>query len=123
MASGIQIDKRVMLRLIKTTPQNLKVFMDSVAEEIKTDVRVSFPAVSPSPAGGPPGIDTTALLQSINIEPVSEFGRAIHDGVLYGVVHEMGIGNHPPRPFMTPVFQDWANGKFEAAAKSFGLIK
>ncbi len=122
MSSNFTIDTKVMRKIAQQTPDRIGQFLDAVAISIKDDVRQSFPRMSPSPAGGPPGIVSTALLESINWEPEGKFRRVIHDGVLYGIVHEVGMGNHPARPFMTPVFKAWEQ-EFGPFAVNFGLIQ
>jgi hypothetical protein len=98
------LDDRVMRKIIKENPENLGKFLNVCAEWTKNHIRRSFPPVSPSPAGGPPGVDTGALRESIDWTPTAKLERAIHDGVEYGVYQEYGVdaNNLPPRPFMAP---------------------
>ena len=120
--SQFTIDTKVMQKIARNTPERIGQFLDAMAEEIKTDIMLSFPTDGPSAPGSPPAIDSTALQTSIDWERAGKYERAIHDGALYGVVHEMGDSTHEPRPFMTPVFEKWRD-QFESFAEDFGLIK
>lgn len=120
--SQFRVDTKIMQKIARNTPERIGEFLDAMAEEIVTDIKLSFPTDGPSAPGDPPAIDSTALQASIDWEPTGKFSRAVHDGVLYGVVHEMGDKNHEPRPFMTPIFEQWRD-QFESFAGDFGLIE
>jgi hypothetical protein len=120
--SQFTIDTKVMQKIARNTPERIGQFLDAMSEEMVTDIKLSFPTDGPSAPGQPPAIDTSTLLQSIDWERSGKFSRAIHDGVLYGVVHEMGDSTHELRPFMTPIFEKWRD-QFESFAQDFGLIE
>lgn len=64
----------------------------------------------PSPPGTPPHRQTGTLAGSIEYARATRGGRDVFivgptsPPAWYGVVHEFGGRNHPPRPFMRPAF-------------------
>jgi len=50
-------------------------------------------------------IDTGALLGSIAVTKQGTNSRWVHDGVEYGVYHELGTHRIGARPFMTPAVE------------------
>jgi hypothetical protein len=98
-------------------PGKVNTWLDGFAENMVTEIKLSF-GTSPSPPGGPPGVDTGALRASITWENTGPFERTISDGVEYGVELEDGTErNGGPRPFMRPVF-DRANQRIEGDARA-----
>lgn len=77
--------------------------ISAVAFECERYIKQSF-GTSPSPPGGPPGVDTGALKASIHTETVNALTRRVADAVEYGVYLEFGTvrNNHEKRPFMLP---------------------
>jgi hypothetical protein len=103
-------DLRKLKKVIQENPRNAAAAMDAAAQQMTNAIQLSFPPESPAPPGGPPGVDTNHLRPSIQWERVDAFTRKIHDGVEYGVYQEFGTDRGlAPRPFMTPMFQRWAN--------------
>ncbi len=112
MSSGLTFksDLRKLKQVIRDNPTRVTYGMDAAAQQMTNEIQLSFPPESPAPPGGPPGVDTNHLRPSIQWERVDEFTRKIHDGVEYGVYQEFGTDRGlEPRPFMTPMFQKWAN--------------
>lgn len=73
----------------------------AVAVECERYIKQSF-GTSPSPPGGPPGVDTGALRASIHTEAVNALTQRIADAVEYGVYLEFGTTRMGARPFMIP---------------------
>lgn len=117
----VEVDDTVLRKLISSTPEHIKAFMDAQAEDVKNDIRLSF-GESPSPPGMPPGVDTGTLTNSMDWTPDGDTTRYIHDGVEYGVYLEFGTEKMLPRPFMGPAFERKRQNIGEQA-QQFGLVK
>ena len=129
MADYVKLDMRGLDRVLREEPQKAERWLDGVAEEIVSDIKLSF---GTSPGGRsytrgsvthvasqpnyPPNVDTGALRASIRWENTGHFERTIMDGVEYGIYLEDGAENMQPRPFVGPVFHDW-RGKIALDAK------
>lgn len=120
---AVQKDTRVLQQLIRTTPQRADALLRAVATEIVGDIVQSF-GTSPSPAGGPPGVDTGALRASMawTPDPAAAHRLFVHDGVVYGVWLELGTERMAARPFVAPVFEEWRQRKFADFARKFGVF-
>jgi hypothetical protein len=147
MSSGIEvkIDMRVLLALSKETPARASRWLRGVAQEIVSDIKLSF---GTGPAGrayrrtggrrgkdgrfrgkvhiasappGPPAVDMGALRASITATVESPTRVIIHDQVEYGAHLEFGTSRMVKRPFFAPVLARWRNGKFADAARAEGL--
>ena len=114
---GITVDFSGLDRLLQAVPERVERFLDWEAESIVTDIKLSFVA-SPSPEGGPPGVDTGALRASITWEKTGNFERTVSDGVEYGIWLEDGVeqNNLGARPWMAPAFGR-AQERMESDAK------
>lgn len=106
MPSNVRIDTTGMERLLREEPGKVERWLDSVAQQMVTEIVLSF-GESPSSPGEPPGVDTGALRASIRWEKTARLTRQIMDGVEYGIWLEDGTPNMLPRPFMNPVFEYW----------------
>jgi len=115
-----KLDTAMLDKITRNNPDKLSRFVRSVAEYIKSDIVQSF-GTSIAPVGEPPGVDTGALRASMKVEQEGKFRCIVHDGVVYGVVHELALNGYP-RPFVVPAFER-ARGKFIEAAKAWGLFK
>lgn len=116
----IKVDFSGLQRVMRETPEKAERWLDGVAENMVTDIKLSF-GESPSPAGGPPGVDTGALRASIRWEKTGAMERRIMDGVEYGVLLEDGTEHIAPRPFMGPVFARWQRRVESDAKKNLGI--
>lgn len=136
MSDHYELDTSILDRLIQTTPEELSVWWDGVAESMTNDIKMSF---NTSPAGisykrkngivhvasapgYPPNIDLGALVNSMHWEEIAALTRHIMDGVDYGIKLEEGTSKMLPRPFIQPVFAAWRNGKLERDALAYGII-
>lgn len=119
MSDGItiELDMKKFGEVIANTPGECDAWLRSVAQQITDDIVLSF-GTSPSPAGGPPGVDTGALRASMHWYKVDTLSYAVSDGVEYGQYQELVYD----RPFMTPAFETWRN-KIGDDARRWGLIK
>jgi len=115
-------DRRVLQRLIRETPAKMDAALRGIATEMVGDIYVSF-GTSPSPVGGPPGVDTNTLRGSIEWTPDGDQRIVIHDGTDYGVQLEFGLSRMGARPFMQPVFDDWQKGKAKRFLLDAGILK
>lgn len=73
----------------------------AAALECERYIKQSF-GTSPSPPGGPPGVDTGALKGSIHAKPDRPLTWIVADAVEYGVHLEFGTTRMAARPFMVP---------------------
>jgi phage gpG-like protein len=73
----------------------------ALAFETERTIKQSF-GTSPSPVGGPPGVDTGALRASIHVEMTDALTALVSDGVEYGAHLEFGTTRMGARPFMMP---------------------
>lgn len=106
--------------ILRTTPENGERALRMVAEEMVTDIKLSF-GTSPSAPGEPPGVDTGTLKGGIMATPDGPGRILIHDQVEYGVYLEFGTERMDPRPWMTPVFEAW-RGRIGRYLKDQGLL-
>ena len=112
-------DKRKLQDLIRNQPALRDRLLDSAAESVVTDVKLSF-GTSPdgrrhevgqgvvhiaSRAGYPPNVDTGALRASIRAVKKGNAVRWVQDGVEYGVWLELGTARMAARPFIAPAFR------------------
>lgn len=114
--ADVTIDLSGFERVMRDYPGKVDRWLDGLAEDTVTDIRLSFGA-SPSPPGGPPGVDTGTLRASISWEATGRFERTVMDGVEYGVKLEDGTDRIAPRPWMRPAF-DRLRQKVEADART-----
>ena len=115
-----KLDMKPLDKITREHPERLSQFVRAVANDINSDIVQSF-GTSIAPVGEPPGVDTGALRASMKVDQESKFRFIVHDGVVYGVVHELALNGYP-RPFMRPAFER-AQRKFIDAAKAWGLFK
>lgn len=92
----------------------------AVGFEVERYVKQSF-GTSPSPAGGPPGVDTGALRASIHTAQVSPLVVQVSDGVEYGVHLEFGTTRMAARPFMVPGLV-WGAGEVLRIAREMSWV-
>jgi hypothetical protein len=59
----------------------------------------------PSHAGRPPGVRTGLLRNSVTYAQLGNMVWGYGTRVFYGRIHELGLGNHPPRPFLRPAYE------------------
>lgn len=126
----IKVDNAKLRRLAATSPATVDAWLRGVAEEMVSDIKLSF-GTSPagktykrgqkrvhiaSQPGYAPNVDMGTLRASIRWEAAGDLTYHIMDGVEYGQQLEFGTTRIAARPFMTPVFTNWA-GKIEADAQ------
>lgn len=115
----IEIDTSGFDRILKEHPQKVDRWLAGVAEDMRTQIVMSFNTSPPgreysrgtvthvaSQPGYPPNIDTGALAASIRVRRVGEFKYEIADGVEHGIHQEDGTEEIEPRPFFGPVFAE-----------------
>lgn len=130
-----EVDLSEMEALIRDMPSRVASFLDAEAEELVTDIKLSFGTSPPgrvyrrkskthiaSQPGYPPNVDMNRLRGSIKWTPEDRFTRDVHDGVEYGIYLELGTTRNPgelggekllgprsqgiaPRPFLGPAFE------------------
>lgn len=125
MTDGLRITKQDfsgLRRLVRETPDRADQLLRGAATEINTDIVLSF-GTSPSREGDPPGVDTGALRASMHTFKDGALRYIVADGVLYGVMLELGTSKMGARPFVSPVFVEWQQRKFSEFIRSFGLIR
>lgn len=131
----IRVNKRKLEQLIRTTPERADAMLRGAATEIVSDIVLSF-GTSPggetyqrgsvthvaSREGYPPNVDTGALRASMRWAKDGDMRYLIHDGVVYGLMLEMGTERMAARPFVTPVFEKWRQGEFARFVRDFGVF-
>jgi hypothetical protein len=115
-----KLDAKVLDKITREHPEKLSQFVRAFANDINSDIVQSF-GTSIAPVGEPPGVDTGALRASMKVDQEGKFRFIVHDGVVYGVVHELALNGYP-RPFVRPAFER-AQRRFIEAAKAWGLLK
>ena len=115
--SKIELDTRKLDELVNEMPGGADAFLRWVAQQITDEIKLSFGS-SPSPRGGPPGVDTGALRASMHWYERGDLEYVVSDGVEYGQYQELIYD----RPFMTPVFESWRDKVWDEAAR-FGIVK
>ena len=118
----IELDMKVLERIIADQPSRVEHYLDGVAETIVNEMKDSMLS---SPASGraydrgkgrvhiasipgqPPRVDMGTLINSLKWRRVGSLMRRISDGVEYGIFLEMGRDRVQPRPFVRPVFDAW----------------
>lgn len=136
MAYDVRVDVSGIDRMLRSEPGKVEQWLDGVAENIVTDIKLSF-GTSPaglsyirggvthiaSQPGFPPNIDIGTLWNSIRWEKTGRRERTVLDGVEYGIYLEDGTEDMLPRPFMVPAFER-ARREIERDAQSnLGLEK
>lgn len=112
-------------------PQKVEQALDVVAEEMTNDIKLGMQESPPgenqykrggkthtaSQPGKPPRPDMGALMGSMHWEKTGKFSRRIEDGVEYGYWLEVGTEHIAARPFVSPVFEQYRQGKFTKIMK------
>jgi HK97 gp10 family phage protein len=132
----IKVDVSGLERLLREEPGKVETWLDSVAESIVTDVKLSFgtsPAGESYTRGGvthvasqpgyPPNVDIGTLTNTIRQEKTGTLERTVMDGVEYGLYLEDGTEHIEPRPFMRPAFDRARQTVERDAANNLGLEK
>lgn len=132
----IKIDLSGLERLMREEPGKVETWLDSVAESIVTDVKLSFGTSPPgesytrggvthvaSQPGYPPNVDIGTLTNTIRQEKTGTLERTVMDGVEYGIYLEDGTEHIDPRPFMRPAFDRARQTVERDAANNLGLEK
>lgn len=113
------VDLSGLERIKRQTPAQINAWLRGLAEDVATDVKLSF-GTSPDgrsyTRGGvthvasqpdhPPNVDTGALSGSIIAKRISNYEYEVRDGVEYGIYLEDGTEDIAPRPFMVPAFDN-----------------
>lgn len=98
----VKLDKAKLEALIRQSPQDADDALEALAREGERYVKQSF-GMSPSPAGGPPGVDTGRLRAAIGVYKPAALQRVLHAGdPEYGPMLEFGTRRMAARPFMAP---------------------
>lgn len=135
--SGITFtkDMRVLDQLRRNVPAKLEQFGRAVAEEIVSDIKLSYGTSPPgrthtrgkrshvaSQPGYPPNIDMGALRASIRWEAAGKLRWNVTDGVEYGYWLEVGTERMAARPHFKPIFEKWIQGDLARFGKEWGIL-
>lgn len=99
---GVQINKDKLQNLIRTSPEKASNLVTAMALDGQAYVVRSF-TVSVSAPGEPPGVVTGTLKNSIKVEPLGPFKKAIITQVDYAAHLEFGTEKMAARPYMGPM--------------------
>lgn len=116
----VVLDTTLMDQII-ANDQKRDLWIRGIAHQMLGDIVISMAESPPSgksyprgsrshtasSPGNPPRIDVSTLVNSLGVRKIRAKAYAIEDGVEYGVKLELGIGV-AARPFMRPVFINWA---------------
>lgn len=94
----VVVDTSELKRLEREMPGLSERVVQKIAQDAQAQMVDGFSPSSPAPAGGPPGVDTGALKNSIVARPDGN-GWLLADGVEYGVYLEFGTARMAARPF------------------------
>jgi len=98
-----------LLELEREAPGRADEAVGKVAKLCTDIIGLSWSDQQPSPPGGPPGVDTSALKNSVVYEPGNEpLTWIVHDGVEYGVHLEYGTEKMAARPWLLPAVEQTA---------------
>lgn len=131
----ITVDTRRLNEVAKMLPTELDAAGRKAAADMSADIILSF-GTSPggkkyprgkryhiaSKPGYPPNVDTGALRASIGWQGVGRLRWMIYAGTEYADILEFGSKKTAPRPFMTPVFNEWARTKLIDLLRREGLF-
>lgn len=132
----IIVDTSGLDRMLEQEPQKVGRWMSAFAEEMVSNIKLSFgtspPGLSYSRNGiehvasqpdNPPNVDTGALRASIRWENTGSFERTISAGTEYAEYLENGAEDVGllPRPFMGPEFEDARRRMADDARDNLGL--
>lgn len=132
--SEVRVDVSGLERILRTEPGKVETWLDKIAENIVTDIKLSFGTSPPgasytrggvthvaSQPGYPPNVDIGTLWNSIRQENTGKLERQVMDGVEYGIYLEHGTEDIDPRPFMRPAFDRARKTIEQDAARNLGL--
>jgi len=80
---------------------DVSVVLGKLAMDCEAYIKLNFSALSPSPVGGPPGVDTGALKNSVVASPRGA-DWVVQVGAPYGMELEYGTRRSGARPFVLP---------------------
>jgi phage gpG-like protein len=118
--SGVRIRYNHLPQKRRDVSKQTGALIRAMALETERYVKQSF-GNSPSPAGGPPGVDTGALRASIHVEMTDALTALVSDGVAYGVHLEFGTSRMAARPFMMPALV-WVSREAQRIAREIGIV-
>ncbi len=95
----IDVEKLQELRSELQTPDEA---VRHLAEWLVADIDEHWSTESPGPVGGPPGVLTGALSDSIHAKRLRPGTWAVEDQVEYGLLLEVGSTGMGARPWMVP---------------------
>ncbi len=99
---GVKISDAKLQSLIRTSPGKASNLVNAMALDGLGYVVRSF-TVSVSAPGEAPGVVTGALKNSIHVESLGPYKKAIQTAVEYGAYLEFGTEYIQPRPFFAPM--------------------
>lgn len=100
-AVKIELNLGPLNKLQEQLPQRVGIALRALALDGEAFIKLSF-GTSPSPAGGPPGVDTGKLRNSIRAEKEGTLRWQIATDTEYGPYLEYGTSRMAARPFMGP---------------------
>lgn len=130
----IKVDLSKLRLIAQQEPRRVDAWLRGVAQAMTDDVKLKFNTgpggqtykrkkryhIASSP-GYPPNVDTGTLRASIKWARGAPLSYRISDGVGYGVYLEYGTSRMVARPFMGPVFTDWASKIERDAGENLNL--
>lgn len=132
----IRVNTRMLDRLARQTPERLDRITAGAAHGILTDIVRAFGSGpdgrdyrrggvthTASQPGYPPNVDTGALRGSMQVQRVGHAHYRVSDGVEYGIYLELGTTWMAPRPFVTPVVEDWSQSVFARFIRSSNFLR
>lgn len=117
------LDDRVLRTLIDDTPGRISKWLGEVADNIRDNIIDAISLPGPSDPGDPPGVDTGALVDSMESDQLGPLLFVVYAQPEYAVYLELGTEKMAKRPFFTPEIEDWRRELLAKSAIEFGLIR
>jgi HK97 gp10 family phage protein len=102
MSVTVKLDMRKLEKLAHNHNADVNRVLGVLAVELEGDIKDKFSRQSPSPVGGPPGIDTGNLKNSIRAEQASAKVWVVAAYTDYAAYLEYGTGKMGARPYFRP---------------------
>jgi len=101
---SLKVTHNRLPEIVRQSPREADQIIHAIALDGQRDVQENFSARSPSSPGEPPGVDTGALKNSINVAKSKKpLSWLIRTGVDYAVHLEFGTSKMAARPYFGPM--------------------
>jgi hypothetical protein len=104
---GARLDTRELDRIRRQSPTKAAAVVQQIAQDVEREVKTNWSPDSPSPEGGPPGVDTSTLTNSVAADQLAGnmLVWIVQIGASYGADLEFGTARMAARPFFVPAIE------------------